>query len=443
MKLVKIPKRSGGWRTICVPSEEFKAGLRSIADKLLSKCDKIPGQDVVHGFRRYRSPVTNALAHVGRRYTLSFDLKDFFDQVTQEKLKGKVTKAEAQIILIDPSDGRGERALQGLPTSPAAANLAASDMDVAITKYLRKGKKNVVYTRYADDLSFSFDDPELIEPLREKIPLIVKRCGWQINLKKARLQCSAAGRRIITGVAVGDDGVYPTRRAKRALRAALYQAEKLGDKRAAASARGLREWCSLKLPKGPQPLDELMPNWRLDLEKLLAHWGLSKSVDFATERPQPEVIMGDFRITNDPVYILGASTFTTGWSSCLSHPYGQYRRTTLAQLETAGVSVAMFLSKREMNCGGVRRRVMRARAWVYTMRDGSVWHDRIYGNPDDTERLREFLNDRGIRHVDFASLSLRVVGRASYKNGKNAYYDSLRRIRATWRGKKCYLLAPR
>jgi hypothetical protein len=71
----------------------------------------------------------------------------------------------------------------------------------------------------------------------------VGECGFEINHRKTRLQSSTAGRRIITGVGVGDDGLYPTRALKRKLRAAIHQ--KHGN-----SARGLAEVAKLKVPRG-------------------------------------------------------------------------------------------------------------------------------------------------------------------------------------------------
>ena len=154
MQIISLPKKTGGTRTIYIPDDELMTSLRQLSGRLTSKAQKACPENV-HGFMRDRSPVTNASAHIGHQYTLCFDLQDFFESVTPDKLKGKLSKDEIAVVFVDGS------ARQGLPTSPAVANLAFSATDHAILKWLTKANKNVVYTRYADDLSFSFDDPAL------------------------------------------------------------------------------------------------------------------------------------------------------------------------------------------------------------------------------------------------------------------------------------------
>jgi hypothetical protein len=156
----------------------------------------------MHGFVRRRSPVTNAQAHVGHRYTLTMDLRDFFATVTQEKLRGRLSQEIIESIVVDGATR------QGLPTSPSAANLAAAPMDDAIMKWAERASKQFVYTRYADDISISYDDPTLTPILLAQIPQIIRRCGFRIAEEKTHVWDAHMGRRIITGVAV-DDSVHP------------------------------------------------------------------------------------------------------------------------------------------------------------------------------------------------------------------------------------------
>jgi len=144
MHVVKIPKRDGRFRTIYVPDEEEKKMLRELLPDLNRRAEAAAGE-TVHGFIPGRSPVSNALRHVGKAYTVTIDLEDFFDTVTEQKLKGKLA---GEVLLKVVVDGA---ARQGLPTSPAVANIAAADMDRAFLRWIEKSGKAIVYTRYADD----------------------------------------------------------------------------------------------------------------------------------------------------------------------------------------------------------------------------------------------------------------------------------------------------
>ncbi len=137
MYKVKIPKKNGKFRLVYVPNHTEKIKFRSILGDLEQKSQKFAPEGIVHGFTSGKSPVTNAMQHIGYAFTLSFDLKDFFETVTPDKLAGKLSISEMQLVMVDGA------ARQGLPTSPAVANIAASDMDKAILKM--KEKKNLSF----------------------------------------------------------------------------------------------------------------------------------------------------------------------------------------------------------------------------------------------------------------------------------------------------------
>lgn len=239
MKRLKIKKKSGGDRYVVAPNHAEKARLRlqveDLNNKVISKCDK----KIVHGFVPGKNPVTNALQHRGFQYTLNMDLKDFFDTVKEDHFKNKrngkfklLNEEQSEICFYQGA------ARQGLPTSPAVSNLAMINMD----KYLKgicKPKK-IVYTRYADDLSFSCNSITELKRLRNRIPKIAKKYGFEVNPKKTRIQSARFGRRNITGVMVDDD-IHPPRAIRRRLRAAIHKKRK-------NQIRGLKEWCKLPLP---------------------------------------------------------------------------------------------------------------------------------------------------------------------------------------------------
>ena len=217
-KIIEIPKK-GGIRKVYVPADYLKKQLKNLAkttaeavEPYLSSC--------AHGFRPGRSVLTNAAPHVGYEWTLSCDLKDCFDHVTYDlviKSLENWPRLSKRIWF-----GRGLEsgfvdgiARQGMPTSPAYCNIALHPVD----KEISKRWPDVVYTRYADDLSFSSNDRKRLEEIRKELPAIVEKFGFEIHPKKWRLQWSRFGRRVICGVAVDDTGMYASRRARRKLRA--------------------------------------------------------------------------------------------------------------------------------------------------------------------------------------------------------------------------------
>jgi len=193
------------------------------------------------------------------------DLKDFFDTVTPNNCKPVVDEYAGKFITKENAPGsqlpcnilrnrRGEPndrpalhalfvdgcARQGIPTSPMVANIAAADMDWRIETTCRG--LGVMFTRYADDLTFSFNDPSLRKRLMELVFTEAQRKRFRVNRRKTHFMSATQGRRIITGVAV-DDAIHPTRKLRRKMRAAAHQCNW-------ASLDGMREWAKLKLPKG-------------------------------------------------------------------------------------------------------------------------------------------------------------------------------------------------
>ncbi len=263
MRIFKIPKRRGEVRTIYAPNRQERQVLRRLAKRLERKVRKREkamlaslqlDTPVIHGFTRGRSPLTNAMCHVGKAFTVSFDLKDFFDTVTVERLAKDCVKGwpilSEKLRALVTVDGA---ARQGLPTSPHVANLAAMPMDRAILGWLKTGIKGTtadpcgwgaVYTRYADDMTFSCDNPEFVRMITGWLPPFVESVGFAINPAKTQVQAASNGRRIITGVAVGKDCVYAPREVRRKLRAAMHQQPE-GNR-----TKGLAEWCRLKVPAG-------------------------------------------------------------------------------------------------------------------------------------------------------------------------------------------------
>lgn len=436
MRKVRIRKRSGSWRLIYVPNPEERRELRSFLTVLNEKARKIVG-DCVHGFLPGRSAVTGALAHVGKEWTLKIDIKDFFDHVRPEQVQKWLTKEQLKKVFVDGA------ARAGLPTSPAVANMAASALDQAILRWLDKQGKDlmgqgpdVVYTRYADDLVFSYDNPAWTAHLREYIPRLLSKLGFKAHPGKTSLQWAGAGLRVIYGIGVGPTGIHPLRRVRRRLRAALHQKNVL-------ESQGLQEWCKLRLPRKRSQEGETLRDW----EWVRKHWRLPK-IDW-DKVPQRKVqwLDKDVLLTGDPIYILGCSTLTTGWKSCLCHPSGRYSQAVLSYLYWRGCRVAVWLSDRWAPLGATRRRLLRARAFVYELRNGKMVYGTVYpvGTPIAAE-LGKILEKQGILSIDGAKqqgLRGKIVGHFPFDvvryGSPDLIWVKCRATKGPWKGKRVWI----
>ena len=234
-KIIKLPKGHGKFRTIYAPSKAYKTKLKTLLLDLQQKLHNLDEEKTIQGFMRGRGPVSNAQKHVGYDYTLSLDLEDFFDSVTVEMASKYLSEEEKSLCFIDGI------ARQGLPTSPLIANLAFYKLDVKIKEALSEVGAYVVYTRYADDMIFSFNKEEMSEMIISLVTEIVTKGGFKVNTAKTKLQSAKQGRRQITGLSVGDRAIHPTRKLKRKIRAALHQKRR-------EQAFGLLAWAECKEP---------------------------------------------------------------------------------------------------------------------------------------------------------------------------------------------------
>lgn len=215
-----IPKKSGGQRWINAPSADLKVIQRRIKNRILYKT--FPTK-FAHGFVNHKSIVTNAQIHTGKRVIVGMDIKGFFDTITDSMVERALACAlgEDQIMCIGviaklctiPAKGRDNEGNeidtrvtpQGAPTSPPLSNIVTRYFDYAMHGVARHF--HAVYTRYADDLTFSGND----QNLPRAIPIIMKVAndhGFWINTKKTRVH-GRGGRQVVTGLTVNDKVSVP------------------------------------------------------------------------------------------------------------------------------------------------------------------------------------------------------------------------------------------
>ncbi|MBR1228913.1 MULTISPECIES: reverse transcriptase family protein [unclassified Bradyrhizobium] len=236
-----IPKKSGGERLISAPMPRLKRAQYWVLDNILAR---VPLHDAAHGFAPQRSILTNARNHVGRDVVINLDLKDFFPTLTYPRVKGlfeALGYAEAVAIplallctepVVDEVTLDGERHFiadgprllpQGAPTSPAITNLICRKLDRRLMGLART--LNFVYSRYADDLTFSGSGEAVkkIGTLLKAVHGIVETEGFKVHPDKTRVMRRST-RQEVTGLTVNEAVTVP-RDLLRRYRAVLQQVE--------------------------------------------------------------------------------------------------------------------------------------------------------------------------------------------------------------------------
>ncbi len=237
-----IPKKQGGQRSISAPKPRLAAAQRWVFRNVLARLEPRPE---AHGFVTGRSIITNATAHVGKAVVVNLDLRDFFPSVTFRRVKGLFraagynehvstvlgllcTEPPRLAATLDGDDcyiALGARVLpQGACTSPALTNLLCRRLDARLAGLARR--HTMTYTRYADDLTFSGDDPRCVGRLLRSVRSILTAEGFVEHPTKTHVMRPAA-RQEVTGLVVNRTLSVP-RSYLRELRAVLYNCAKHG-----------------------------------------------------------------------------------------------------------------------------------------------------------------------------------------------------------------------
>lgn len=254
-----IPKKSGGTRTIQVPCR----GLKEIQEYITEILSTIyEPNDYVTGFVRGKSIIDNAMPHVGHKYLVSWDIKDFFSSIRAKLVKYSLTSEPfnfpddvanliTNICCIRIAENSNKRILpQGAPSSPILSNIVFAEADKLIEEFCKTGARwckwyrrgPVTYTRYADDMTFSADYDFYYNnrfswaeikrvfryTFRENLQLrnYYYFTGLRLNKKKTR-RCKQGQRKVVTGIVVNEK-LNVKKSYVREIRDLLYIWEKYG-----------------------------------------------------------------------------------------------------------------------------------------------------------------------------------------------------------------------
>jgi hypothetical protein len=248
-KSFQIPKKNGGFRKISQPDSDVKLAQKWVVETFLSKC---PVHACATAYRNNISILDNALPHIESQYLEKFDFSNFFPSIKVADFENFMRehvplffsffsdgdlKDMARILFhfdrgqecganpfLPECDSFMERAglAIGAPSSPILSNILLYQFDCKVSDFCKGIGIN--YTRYADDLAFSYDiEPELnLETVLGNFLSSLNYPSFlRLNSKK-HFKGSRKGVRIVTGLILTSDGRTTIgRNRKRRLRSAV------------------------------------------------------------------------------------------------------------------------------------------------------------------------------------------------------------------------------
>ncbi len=220
---VYIPKSDGSKRKLSVPDLILKSVQRSIADNILTQ---YPVSKYAKAYKPGSSVQKNARPHIGKKKILKLDIDGFFDHILYSHVKDIVFNEEKYSdsvrILLTILCYHNDSLPQGAPTSPVVTNIIMYDFDETVGAFC--DEKNIAYTRYCDDMTFSGDlnEQEIISFVKNELS---KLCLHLKNRKTAVVP--ATKRQCVTGIVVNEKMNIPKNYRKK-VRQEVYYIRKFG-----------------------------------------------------------------------------------------------------------------------------------------------------------------------------------------------------------------------
>jgi len=227
-KKFQIGKKAGGERQICAPEQRLKTIQKRLNYFLQAYYLCIKPKEV-HGFvvnphylKKACNVVENAKPHVKKKHVFNVDLEDFFPSISAKRIKETFASPyfdfSDQIIhaltLLTTFEGKLPI---GAPTSPVVSNFVCLALDKDLIGFCESN--NLVYTRYADDLTFSSETKIDRKLSLDLIHLILKN-NFAINENKLRMRY-ANSKQTVTGLTVNEK-VNVDRKLLKKIRAMLH-----------------------------------------------------------------------------------------------------------------------------------------------------------------------------------------------------------------------------
>ena len=218
-----IPKKSGGFRQLYMPSVTLKYIQRWILDNILCHMHL---SNYATGFRSKTSIVDNAKLHLNQDCIVNLDISDFFPSIDFETVfrifnyygyTKELSYVFAALCVYE------NMLPQGSPASPYISNVVSLRLDKRLNGLANSYE--AVYSRYADDITISGNSGVVkCVPIAKRI---IEEEGFCVNEKKTRIAYSYQ-RQEVTGLTINGGQVRVKKSYKRALMQEIYYCQRFG-----------------------------------------------------------------------------------------------------------------------------------------------------------------------------------------------------------------------
>jgi len=256
-----ISKRSGGKRWISIPEPPLKAVQSWIAQEILNR---VPVHEAAYAYVVGRRITKHATNHCAAEWLVKVDIKDFFGSISELQVykafesmmypkllsfemarlctRASHRRRGARWNIMSPEGIVGYQCRhigslpQGAPSSPALSNIVCEQLDKDLIQLAIRSSAQ--YSRYADDLCFSFHNSSRARCLefKKEVSKVLWRHSFMENPDKTRIVPPGA-RKLVTGLII--NGEWPTvpKEVRDVARAHLYYAKKFGIPKHCASKK--------------------------------------------------------------------------------------------------------------------------------------------------------------------------------------------------------------
>lgn len=223
-KFFYVIQKNGKRRKITSPSLVLSNIQKTINKSILTKHKR---KENVFGFYSKTNHIKNAEYHIGSKYMLNLDIKNFFGSINTKqvyfvfnKIYGFNKSVSTMLTKLTTYEGVLP---QGAPTSPMLSNLVFRNMDYRINALCEK--LQIKYSRYADDLTFSSEIDFNRKYVYSKVNQILQSNYYEINTSKTRMLDYDLS---VTGLNIIENKLQIPRRYIKKITQELYYINKFG-----------------------------------------------------------------------------------------------------------------------------------------------------------------------------------------------------------------------